>query len=254
MLRNKVKKSSEVSADWALSYGDLMTLLLTFFILIVSFSTVELEEVRRFISSLRGASGILGDYDGSSVVEQQADHQSSFSMEQEVLEEVIEGTEEEKNVRMTDENGLELARTSDGIMVRFSSPVLFQPGDSKLDPRVYDYLRRVAFYIEKFDCKVRIEGHTDDAPIRTPQFPTNWDLSSARAIQVLRFFEEQSGVPAKRLEAIGYGSSRPLYPKTDLQNKEKNRRVEIYLDWGYKSGKELIEDRSHPSITANNIK
>jgi chemotaxis protein MotB len=252
MPRNKRKKSEGVSADWALSYGDLMTLLLTFFILIVSFSTVELEKVRRFISTIRGASGILGGFDGSSVAAQEVKHQTAFSMEQDILERVIEGAEEEKNVKMSDEDGLELARTSDGIMVRFSSPVLFPPGDSKLDPRVYDFLKKIAFYIDKFDCRVRIEGHTDNAPIRTAQFPTNWDLSSARAIQVLRFFEEQCTVPGSRLEAIGYGSSRPLYPTSDFSNRVKNRRVEIYLDWGYKSGKELIEDRQHPKLTTNN--
>lgn len=244
MSRNKKQKVEEGGGgEWALSYGDLMTLLLTFFILIVSFSTVELDKVRRFLSTLRGASGILGEYDGSSIVEQQAKHQQSFSLEQEVLEEIIEGMEEEKNVKMTDDNGLELARTSDGIMVRISSPILFSPGDARLHHSTYDVLRRIAFYIEKFDCEVRIEGHTDDSAIRTSQFPTNWDLSSARAIQVLRFFEEQCGIPARRLEAIGYGSSRPLVPNINQQNRNTNRRVEIYLDWGYKTAKEMIEER-----------
>ncbi len=231
-MRNKEKKKSDDGGggNWALSYGDLMTLLLTFFILIVSFSTMELEKVQKFLSSLRGASGILGEYAGSSVVDQVSKSQTAVKIENELLEEVIEGKEEERNVQITDDDGIELTRTADGIMVRISAPIMFNPGDKRLHPSTYNVLRRIAFYIKQFDCLVRVEGHTDDAPIRTSQYPTNWDLSSSRAIQVIRFFEENCDVPARRLEAIGYGSSRPLVPNTTQENRIKNRRVEIYLD------------------------
>ena len=243
--KDKKKKGGNEggAGNWALSYGDLMTLLLTFFILIVSFSSVELDKVRQFLSSLRGASGILGEYDGSSVVDQVSKSQDAVDMEQELLEEVIEGQEEERNVQISKDNGIELQRTADGIMVRISAPILFTPGDNRLHPKTYDVLRKIAFYIKKFDCLVRIEGHTDDAPIRSDRYPTNWDLSAARAIQVLRFFQENCDVPAKRLEAIGYGSSRPLVPNSSLENRIKNRRVEIYLDWTYRTGKDLVEGR-----------
>ena len=247
---SKKKKTEEAGAgDWALSYGDMMTLLLTFFILIVSFSTVELDKVRRFLSSLRGASGILGEYDGSSVVEQQAKFQKVTSLEQEVLEEIIEGTKEERHVKLSDQPGVVLERTSEGVMVRINNPVLFAPGDDRINPAMYKTLRKIAFYIQQFDCRVRIEGHTDDRPIRSPRFPTNWDLSSARAISVLRFFSEQCGVNPKRLEAIGYGDTRPLVPNDSEEHRRMNRRVDIYLDWDYKSGKDLLEERNKGADT-----
>lgn len=234
--------------EWALSYGDLMTLLLTFFILIVSFSTVELQKVRQFLSSLRGASGILGEFDGSSVVDQISKSQNAVKMEKELLEEIIEGEEEERNVQITEDSGIELTRTADGIMVRISAPIMFSPGDNRLHPSTYNVLRRIAFYIKQFDCMVRVEGHTDDSPIRTSSFPTNWDLSSSRAIQVIRFFEESCDVEDNRLEAIGYGSSRPLVPNTTQENRIKNRRVEIYLDWTYRTGQDLIEGRQKENM------
>lgn len=248
--KDKKKKGGDEGGggNWALSYGDLMTLLLTFFILIVSFSSMELEKVRKFLSSLRGASGILGEYEGSSVVDQISKNQSAIEMNKETIEDVIEGSEEERNVQISDDDGIELERTADGIMVRISAPILFTPGDNRLHPKTYDVLRKIAFYIQKFDCLVRIEGHTDDAPIRTSRYPTNWDLSSSRAIQVLRFFEENCNVPAKRLEAIGYGSSRPLVPNTFLENRIRNRRVEIYLDWTYRTGKDLVQSRQQDNM------
>jgi chemotaxis protein MotB len=90
-------------------------------------------------------------------------------------------------------------------------------------------LDKIADALDKIPYAVRVEGHTDNVPIQTRGFPSNWELSVARAVNVVKYFAEVSNIDPKRLSAVGYGESRPVASNDTRPNRAKNRRVEIFL-------------------------
>ena len=123
----------------------------------------------------------------------------------------------------------------DGNLQRFmfSDRILFNTAEAELQLLGQLTLTAVGILLQQhktgFYQRIQIEGHTDDVPIETPQFPSNWELSSARAIAVLRLFVDEIGINPKTLTATGYGEFRPAAPNTTVQGRSKNRRIEIVL-------------------------
>ena len=116
-----------------------------------------------------------------------------------------------------------------GITVEINASVLFPLGEARLQPEALKALRAVAEVAATADFPITVEGHTDPTPIATPQFPSNWELSGARASSVVRLFVE-SGVGAQRLTATGYGEQRPLAPNDTQEGRARNRRVTILIE------------------------
>src|SRR6185312_4221537 len=111
--------------------------------------------------------------------------------------------------------------------------VLFDSGEATISTRGAEVLQRVATVLASIDDKqIQVSGHTDDSPISprlTAQFPTNWELSTARATNVVRFLSEKGGVPGKRLVASGYGPYQPIASNNNAAGRARNRRIEILL-------------------------
>lgn len=231
----KVKKNSGEgeggTADWALSYGDMMTLLLTFFILIVSFSTTELIKFRQAMGSLRGAMGVLFEQDGSAVYEQESSMFERPLLDKELMINALSEIEQQAYTMNEAGTGVEIDVSEDGLNFRLHDELMFNLGDTDLRPEIKRMLDQIGVIIQKFSCDVRIEGHTDNVPISTEKYPSNWELSALRAIQVLRYFENEVGVKSTRLIAVGYGDTRPIVPNDSHENRRRNRRVEIFLAW-----------------------
>ena len=115
------------------------------------------------------------------------------------------------------------------LQVRALDQILFDSGSAELEPRGREVLAKVAKQLAKVtDRRVRVEGHTDDVPIATARFPSNWELSVGRAATVARFLAEQ-GVAAERLEAAGFGEFQPIASNADPAGRARNRRIEIVL-------------------------
>ena len=255
MSRNSRKSSCkndecEEIASWIVSYGDLMTLLLTFFILITSFSTMELIKFRKFMGAMRGATGALLEQNGSSVV---PTHVTPFGSPVMVHDVMMTSDAFNKLIIEADKhngsgNGIAIERLKDGIRFRISSPFLFESGQAILKPRAFHLLDLMAFIIKRTSCSVIIEGHTDDVPIHTVRFPSNWELSTVRALSVLKYFANVCDVDPRKLVAIGRGEYKPIAPNDTAAHRRQNRRVEIYLNWEDKSGKELLEERNNKNF------
>ena len=223
---NKVEENHGAPA-WMVTYGDMMTLLLTFFVLIVSFSSIQLAEFQKALGSLKGALGVLKNYPSSAKLYKaptpdilKPSPGPTPSEIQELRSFLIEeGIEQAVSLRETDK----------GVAVTIQSPILFDLGRADLKPQFLPLLDRIARMAR--DVKeIIIEGHADDLPINTPQFPSNWELSAARALSVLHYFERRGLDPAK-MAAVGYGEYRPVAPNDSEENRRKNRRVEIYLNF-----------------------
>jgi chemotaxis protein MotB len=124
---------------------------------------------------------------------------------------------------------LEIQKLRGQLQVRALDRILFASGSAELKPDGRAVLKKLGAQIRKLpDQRVRVEGHTDDVPIATARFPSNWELSAARAAQVVRAFEE-AGLDPKRLEAIGFGPNRPIEDNAKPEGRSRNRRIEIVL-------------------------
>lgn len=148
----------------------------------------------------------------------------------------LKGTYDELQDKMKSEiakGDIQLSESGGKLRVDLVDKILFDPGDATISPRGQEVLQRVGAILAHIDDKqIQVSGHTDDSPIApklTAQFPTNWELSTARATNVVRFLNEKAGVPGKRLVASGYGPYQPIASNATPRGRAKNRRIEILL-------------------------
>lgn len=120
------------------------------------------------------------------------------------------------------------ARTGQGVVVEIRDTALFTAGTADLNNRAQAILSKVGFILRYQPNTLHIEGHTDDRPIQTDAFPSNWELSAARASRVVRYLTER-GFPPNRLRAVGLADTMPLYPNDAEETRGRNRRVTIMV-------------------------
>jgi chemotaxis protein MotB len=124
----------------------------------------------------------------------------------------------------------EVTASEDGVILKITGTLMFPIGSAKINAEFEPFLETIAKIIRENDYPVAIEGHTDNIPIaNSPLYPSNWELSSARATAVLRYLVERQGIDPKRLMAVGYADTRPLVPNDTPENRAKNRRVEFHF-------------------------
>ncbi|NLW31779.1 MAG: flagellar motor protein MotB [Fibrobacter sp.] len=241
MPRDRKKEEQQKGAPAYMStWGDMCTLLLCFFVMLLAMSTIDPAKFSVAASSFQNAfSGVLESF-------------PSVLITQDILVPKLGG--DEQNKRMAVEAALSIRRaikkenlddaikvkvTESGIAVKVADPVGFDVGKAEIKPELISTLKSIAAIINKLpSTQIRVEGHTDDIPIHTRQFPSNWELSAARALNVVKFLAEYGKINPARLSAIGYGEYRPLVPNTSLENRQKNRRIEIYVDYLQKKSSE----------------
>jgi len=229
-MKKAKEEIEEPSAPfWMTTFSDMVTLLLVFFILILSYSTVELEKFRGAMSSMKGALGVMPDK-GSAVSGNKTEFNKSIKEKDEKVKEALENL----NKSMKDaglDGTIELDMDATGIHIRLGDKVLYDIGKAKIKPGAHTILREIAMLISRDTKEIFVEGHTDNVPIKTVKFPSNWELSSARAMSVIRYLHEVEGIEAEKLAAVGHGEFRPLAPNTTSEGRAKNRRVEIFIKW-----------------------
>ncbi|HHY68949.1 MAG TPA: flagellar motor protein MotB [Bacillota bacterium] len=222
-------------APWMNTYADMVTLLLCFFVLLFSMSVIEIEKFQSVMSSLQGALGIL---DGGTIPSPEGPMPDSFDpgdlVAQLLMQEMAQMTElqhaieeELKGSGLSDKVAVSLEER--GVVIRFADTVLFDIGQDTLRPESREVLLKVGEIIKNIDNPVRIEGHTDNWPINTPQFPSNWELSTARATRVVRFLIEEAGIDPRQLQAAGYGEYHPIDSNLTAEGRRRNRRVDIVI-------------------------
>lgn len=226
---------------WVVTYGDMMSLLLTFFVLMLSFSTLDNRKIKEVLGSLRGALGVL--YRGEEPMSQRA-----LNIDQEVLSQPTirqyQAKEVAEQIRKTFErNGLRhkvgVRKTDEGIVLTLNESILFDPASAELVVAGKDTLRKVAELLRGYQSLVRVEGHTDNVPVpakSAQQFPSNWELSTARALAVLHYFVEVEKLPEKRYSVAGYADTRPTHSNYFAAGRAQNRRVDIVLLADRKTG------------------
>ncbi|MBJ80056.1 MAG: hypothetical protein CMH60_01940 [Myxococcales bacterium] len=215
----KLEQNTEEADDFFVSYSDLVTLLMTFFITMVAVSNVDVD---KFVKIARSLNESLG---GGDMVYENVTLDDLDALMQ------LFGNQTKK----TEDAAYDVERRDDGIAIRFSAEYLFRPGEALLRPLAIPALENVAnTIVRRTRFTVVVEGHTDDTDVGSSKYPSNWELSTARASSVVRLLVNQ-GVEPERLVAAGFGSTRPIKSIIGLSGKslkrarEKNRRVEIFL-------------------------
>ena len=225
-------------ADWLCTFNDLVTLLMVFFVLLFTMSTIDTKKMSDFQYALQSGLGVLreGDRVSVSVKEHQPVQDMSHVLTQ--AEGEVEGVEGDSDKRISLEYalrvfgpnlGVHVTYTHKGARLFFDDYLLFELGKAKIRSNGLPVLDKLAAVIKSTPYKARVEGHTDNVPIRTKQFPSNWELSIARAVNVVKYLADAKKIDPGRLSAVGYGESRPIGPNNSPASRAKNRRVEIVL-------------------------
>jgi len=233
-LRKKRTGDTEVSTEWMTTYSDMVTLLLAFFVILFSFSTIDAQKFEAALLSLQEALGLLKG--GRTVNPEQLTDLSGFvrndkhvrMLELEQLRQT--GIMLERALSESDlKDAVSLNMEERGLIIRFTDQVLFDTGEAQLRDSALAILDTVAGVLKNTPNHIRVEGHTDDRPINTPQFPSNWELSTSRATNVLRYLAEEHSMRPDRLSAAGYGEWRPVAANDGPEGWRQNRRVDIIL-------------------------
>lgn len=231
--RNKDEYKEESTEDWLLTYGDLMTQLLCFFVLITAFSSVNAAKFQEVIISLQtalggGAKGVLPALPSAI---QDLPRSSRQNIDEDKLIELKSKIDEYIEKRHLSEHlGTEIRK--EGLVITLKqkeSSVFFDTASARIKREAYPVLNEIGRLIKNLSNDIRIEGHTDIRPINTWEFPSNWELSTTRATNVLRYLHAVSGIAPQRLSAVGYGPYRPIADNSTEAGMSKNRRVEIIV-------------------------
>ena len=216
---------------WMVTFSDLITLILVFFILLFSISQIDIVKFRTIADSFQQRQ-ILEFYPSVIPFDQP-------SAEPEV--ESGEGREAEQDLNSLlsniqsylKENKLTdvvvATRSERGVVLVLQEQALFASGEATVLPDAYPFLDKVGVLLSEIPNFVKVEGHTDNRPINTYRFPSNWELSSARASSVVRYLITTEDLDPKRFIAVGYGDTRPVVPNDKVENLQKNRRVEVII-------------------------
>jgi chemotaxis protein MotB len=223
------------------TWGDMCTLLLCFFVMLLAMSTIDPTKFRVAASSFQNAlSGVLESFPSILItkdvfIPRLGGQQQNKRMAIEAATKVRNTVKEESL-----EDAIKVQVTETGIAIQIADPVGFESGSADVNPKLYGVLSNIADVINAAPTsRIRVEGHTDNVPIRSARFPSNWELSSARALNVVRYMAAQGDVEPARMSAIGYGEYRPLLPNTSAENRKTNRRIEIYVDYVQKKEGEM---------------
>lgn len=208
---------------WMVTFSDMVTLLLTFFVLMLSMANMDQVKFEQASDSLAGAFGVLGSADKTEVSPPQV---VSFSPVNDDFNAQVYRRLRTKLRELKLNKKIKLAKDRGAVVLRVDEAILFQSNQSQLQPEAEPVLRKVAELVRPLPLNLKIEGHTDDRGVEM----TNWDLSVDRAISVLRFMATNQLIPLTRMSATGYGSQKPLFPNASEEEMALNRRVEFVLE------------------------
>jgi chemotaxis protein MotB len=200
----------ESDESWLTSYLDVLTLLITLFVLLLALAPPSASEGQSR-EALSVASAVTSLPLASLATGIQPRHEGL-----------------QPHMAGLDIPGVSVSQGQEGVTLRIDDSLLFPSGNDVLTPQGQDVLERLSSVLATFDGQISVEGHTDNVPISTPRFPSNWELSVGRAIAVVRQLERQ-GIAISRMRAVGYADTQPMESNATSEGRAANRRVELLL-------------------------
>jgi len=230
MIRKKQDTDGKIGQErWLLTYADMITLLLALFIVMYSMSKLDADKfgnvARAFADQLKGGRSIFEKSLGSDFI---GKHVLNLK-ELQTLEKRLVSRIRIEGLRRGSPLGISTVMDQRGLVIHIKESTLFDPGKDKLKEKAFDALNIVAMQLKDLNNPIRIEGHTDNMPISTARFPSNWELSAARAISVVRYFINEHDFSPDQLSVLGFGEFRPIADNSTAEGRAANRRVDIVV-------------------------
>ncbi|OEJ64049.1 flagellar motor protein MotB [Magnetovibrio blakemorei] len=261
------KKCAEGAPTWIVTFADLMSLLLTFFVLLLSFSVMEIDKFKKIAGAMHDAFGLQSmdrksgviELDGSAaatankyvvpipipeadarkeIVPDETDVEEGQDKPVQAVPEVDKAADKAKRTFndlktvMANEiasDVMDIIRAGNVTVVRFPDEVSFPSGSSDMKDEFLPILSKFLTVLQNSEGQIIVSGHTDDIPISTDRFHSNWSLSSSRAISVVQYILDHTNIKPARITVQGFADSRPLVPNDSAKNRAKNRRVEVTI-------------------------
>lgn len=226
--------------EWLATYGDLVTLLLCFFVLLFASSSVDAKKFQAVAASLNvsfaGGSAVGMNQGGDSVVDLSElpinDNPDNKTKEEETMDEIYN---EVKKIIASEglDSDITVKISERGVLLIFRDDLLFDKGQAIVKADVKKTLYSLGSILKKYNNKIRIEGHTDNIPIKNNYFDSNWELSTSRAISVVKYYTEELSanerIAPNVFEVAGLGEYSPVAPNDTDENRQKNRRIEVII-------------------------
>ncbi|MDB0438771.1 chemotaxis protein MotB [Clostridioides difficile] len=231
MLHDEDEKE-ENNERWLLTYSDLITLLMIFFVIMYSMSNVDAEKYKQLSQSLNsafgGSPGVIEG--GQSKMEPVVDPNNNNldSLQNPEVKEVAENIQNYLNESGLS-NSVSLKAQDRGLVISLKDTILFDTGKAVIINDSRDKIIKIGKMLNEMNSYIRVEGHTDNLSIKNSEFKSNWDLSVMRATNVVQLLIDSAGIAPNKLSAVGYGEFRPIADNSSPEGKSKNRRVDIVL-------------------------
>jgi chemotaxis protein MotB len=218
---------------WMATFADMVILLLCFFVLLLSFAQTNVQKFKEVLGSVQDSFGVRferREADFVALIPSRMKKRSDIKMSKnsQILLGLVlrlkEINEEDKNLEKT--TGVRADK--EGVLLFTESSSMFRGGSAKLSPAAKTMLDRVAKILKELNLDVVIRGHTDGAEYRQTNYPSNWELSAARAAAALEYLLSK-GIPATRLKAVGFADTRPMFSDDNPANRRRNQRIELYF-------------------------
>lgn len=238
-VSRKRPEKKQISQEWLTTYSDMMTLLLTFFVLLFAYSNVDAKKFQQIALSLASAlggnsgvitqSGTIGptpvsQNPGMDDFKQNSSGNIGSDEAQKIYNDVTQYVKEQKlSAKVT------IKKDTRGVLIELQDKILFDSGKAELKSDSMPLLNKISGLLNKFPNEVIVEGHTDNLPINTGYYQSNWELSTDRANKVVRYFVEKAGMDGRRFQAVGCGEFRPIASNSTPEGRQKNRRVNILI-------------------------
>jgi chemotaxis protein MotB len=263
-VKRNSKKNGEIQMDttgWMVTFGDLLMLLLTFFVLLLAMSSMDVKSLKTMFSIFSGASGPLElselkaikgarDLAGGSGAMETSDlkmikfledltadvgvpegQTGAYITNRKMLEDYFSAGEDTDahQILMGLKSFMGISEDERGVVISLQANVLFDSAKAKLKPAFFPLLNALANILDAVSNEVLVMGHTDNVPTRNRDYRSNWELSLDRALNVQRYLVEMKGLSPERFAVGGYGDLRPQFSNNTSEGRERNRRVEIIL-------------------------
>lgn len=225
-MRHRKKRSlDEPDQNWLVSYSDMMTLLLFIFVILYCLAVQNQGRVNEALQSFYGAfagGNRASVFDSSNLgsipVKGQAGSEDSIYSD---VNKYIEKNNLKGKVNVQEKDN--------GISLELQENILFDPGSALIKPENTGVLDKIGELLKTLSNDIIIEGYTDDRPIDSGYYQSNWELSSDRAVKILRYFTDTAGLKPERFQAVGYGQYKPIADNRTAEGRRKNRRVDIII-------------------------
>lgn len=235
-MAKKKHEEHENHERWLVSYADFITLLFAFFVVMYSVSSVNEGKYRTVSDSIKAALNPVSSTPSSRLpfnigeAKPKMINPDMAGVNEPAIRRMREIIKRIPPILKLEVPDIKVVETGNGaIMISLPESILFGSGEARVRPEALPFLKALSEVLIEMDRHIRILGHTDNVPIRTLVFPSNWELSAGRAVMVVRIFAELYGVPITHLSATGFADSKPLQSNDTPEGRIKNRRVEIVV-------------------------